>query len=123
MHNLGIPADKNYTLPANEDHVSTIIDWGKKKIQYLMHNNIKVENLIFDPGIGFGKTAEQSLAIVERAEEFKTLGVPLLFGHSRKSFLSLFNKSRDDATIEISKILIKKGIDYLRLHDVSLSGI
>ncbi len=78
--------------------------------------------MIFDPGIGFGKTHKQSLEIVMNAEKFKDFGVEVLIGHSEKSFLTLFTDKpagqRGEETKRFSKILAKKNIDYIRVHDV-----
>lgn len=78
--------------------------------------------VIADIGIGFGKTPEQNFELVSRAGEFKSLGVPLLVGHSRKSFLSkTFDFSQnelDEATCTISSKLILDDVNILRIHDV-----
>ncbi len=78
--------------------------------------------VIADIGIGFGKTVEQNFELLNRAEEFKSLGVPLLVGHSRKSFLfKTFDFTRDEldeATTAISTQLISSGVNILRIHDV-----
>jgi dihydropteroate synthase len=83
--------------------------------------------LIYDPGIGFGKTAEQSLALITRAREIKQSGGRWLYGHSRKSFMKLFEvppttatlHPRDALTLQFSRALAEAGIDYLRVHDVA----
>lgn len=78
--------------------------------------------VIADIGIGFGKTVEQNFELLNRAKEFKSLGVPLLVGHSRKSFLfKTFDFTRDEldeATTAISTQLISSGVNILRIHDV-----
>lgn len=117
MHSLTVPADKNVTLPADCDVITTLIEWAKPRI-----DTLKSEKLIFDPGLGFGKTVAQSWRIIEEAERFKALGVPILIGHSRKSFLNLPMEERDAATATISRKLAAKGIDYLRVHNVPLNA-
>lgn len=122
MHNLGIPADKNIIMPKGCDLIAEISDWAKYKIMLLDKCGISIERLIFDPGIGFGKDAEQSMHLINNAEKFRSIGTALLYGHSRKSFLNLitnkpFNQ-RDPETIEASILLAKKGVDYLRVHNV-----
>ncbi len=122
MHSLSIPAERARTLPETTDPVQAILAWAKKKIAALEQNGIAHDRLIFDPGIGFGKTAEQSLTLLKRIAHFKELGVPIMVGHSRKSFLSLFThapaENRDAATAVVSYYLAKKGIEYLRVHNV-----
>lgn len=123
MHSLSIPADKTITLPEEEDPVQAVLAWGKHQLATLEEAGIARSRIIFDPGIGFGKTAEQSWALIHGIRSFETLGVPLLVGHSRKSFLStITNKAfadRDAETLIVSKELIAAGVAYLRVHDVS----
>ncbi len=122
MHSLTIPADKNITLPENINVVEHLKIWALEKINFLKSKNLKTENLIFDVGIGFGKTISQNWDIVNNAEEFLSLETPVLIGHSEKSFLSkITDKPAGErllATCQISKILAEKNIDYLRLHKV-----
>ncbi len=124
MHNLGIPADPKKVLSSNHDPVDVIRIWAQEKIEEL---GISKSRLIFDPGIGFGKTAEQSVEILKRISEFRNLGVRLMVGHSRKSFLKLFTnaepKDRDAETLTISRFLASEGVEYLRVHDVVLHAI
>jgi dihydropteroate synthase len=116
MHNLGVPADKNKTLPADADVIETLLHWAKNKITQLTNAGIAQNRLIFDAGIGFGKNAEQSWQIINNIAKLKTLPVPILIGHSRKSFLGDVDK--DAATIKASITMAKQGVDYLRVHDV-----
>lgn len=80
------------------------------------------DQIILDPGIGFGKTVEQNLEIVRRLDEFKQLGFPLLLGVSRKSFigytLNLPPDQRLEGTLAACVIGIQRGADILRVHDV-----
>lgn len=122
MHNLGIPADKNKIIPADKSALEEVFVWGRNKIRMLEDKGINRDKIIFDPGIGFGKTAEQSLELVRSAAQFKKLGVEIMYGHSRKSFLSLFTDKpaidRDEETYKVSVFLASQGIAYLRVHDV-----
>ena len=116
MHSLSVPADKNIVLPADADVADMLITWAEQRFAALEKAGIVRERIIFDPGLGFGKTAAQSWKIIEDIHHFDVLGVPLLIGHSRKSFLGEGN--RDAKTLDISKQLIAKGVNYLRVHDV-----
>jgi dihydropteroate synthase len=119
MHNLGVPADKNIILPAGADPVALIIKWAAGRISELEKHGVDKSRLIFDPGLGFGKDATQSWEIVNRIQEFKILGVKILVGHSRKSFLNATTLlEKDSATLALSINLAQKGVDYLRVHDV-----
>jgi len=80
------------------------------------------ENIILDPGIGFGKTVEQNLELLDRLDEIRALGYPLLLGPSRKSFigytLNLPPEERLEGTAASVAIGIARGADIVRVHDV-----
>ncbi len=82
------------------------------------------EHIILDPGIGFGKTVEQNLELLDRLGEIRSLGFPLLLGPSRKSFigftLDLPPEQRIDGTSAAVAIGIARGADIVRVHDVSM---
>lgn len=126
MHHLTLPANKTHIIDRHADVVTQVLDWGKAQLDLLIHEGFDQSRLIFDPGIGFGKSAEQSLKLIQHAHEFKTLGLPVLIGHSRKSFYSLFTAypphERDLETSITSYVLSNQGIDYLRVHDVESSA-
>jgi dihydropteroate synthase len=67
MHALGMPANPALTLPPKCDVVREILKWKAKVTERAVAHGIATHRLIYDPGIGFGKTAEQSLALIERA--------------------------------------------------------
>lgn len=119
MHHLGVPVSQSKLIPLNEDPVAHVYQWAEKRLQEL---DISPERLIFDIGIGYGKTAEQSIALIKNISLFKSLGIRLLVGHSRKSFLSLVTHKptteRDIETIAISNFLADQHIDFLRIHNV-----
>lgn len=81
-------------------------------------------HIILDPGIGFGKTVEQNLALIDRLDEVKALGYPLLVGPSRKSFigytLDLPPDERVEGTAAAVAICIDRGADIVRVHDVDV---
>lgn len=85
-------------------------------------HGIRDENIILDPGIGFGKTVDQNLELVERLREIKALGYPLLIGPSRKSFigytLDLPPEERLEGTAAVVALCIERGADIIRVHDV-----
>src|SRR6185295_16585700 len=96
---------KDIVMPESEDVVEALIAFAEGRIAALEMMGIAHDRIIFDPGIGFGKTAAQSLAIINSIRQFETLGVPLLVGHSRKSFLTQFAMNRDEATLAVSRQL------------------
>ena len=132
MHSLSIPADPTHTLPENTDTIKVLTKWGKERIQTLTAAHIDPSRIILDPGIGFGKTAEQSLEILRNIRTLKKAWntqvtshqspVTILIGHSRKSFLKLFTdkpaSERDPETHAISLYLATQGVEYLRVHDI-----
>ena len=122
MHSLGVPADKAVTLPPDCDVVARILEWKTAVTQKAANRGVAKERLVYDPGIGFGKTAEQSLALIAAAATLKASGGRWLYGHSRKSFMKHTGAAdmaaRDAMTLEISVRLAEAGIDYLRVHDV-----
>ncbi|TAK72848.1 MAG: dihydropteroate synthase [Gammaproteobacteria bacterium] len=126
MHHMSIPASRDVVLPRDQDVVELVYEWGAKQLESLERRGIPRERMIFDPGVGFGKVPEHSLMLVKEAETFKQLGVRLLIGHSRKSFLSLFTghpaAERDVETIAMSFYLAKHQVDYLRVHEVEMSA-
>jgi 2-amino-4-hydroxy-6-hydroxymethyldihydropteridine diphosphokinase/dihydropteroate synthase len=102
--------------------MSTLCEWAEERIDLLANLGISRDKIILDPGIGFGKTALQSLSLLREIDRLKAYGLKLLVGHSRKSFLNLItsapNSKRDWDTVGISHYLQRKGIDYLRIHNV-----
>jgi dihydropteroate synthase len=80
------------------------------------------ENIILDPGIGFGKTVEQNLELLNRVDEIRLLGYPVLIGPSRKSFigytLDLPPDQRLEGTAAAVAVSIVRGADIVRVHDV-----
>ena len=95
----------------------------KKSIQAALDAGVPRENIIIDPGVGFGKTVEQNVEIVRRLAELKALGRPILLGTSRKSFighvLDLPVDQRLEGTAATVAIGIANGADIVRVHDVA----
>ena len=126
MHSLSVPAGGVH-LPNECDPVEEVRLWAETKLEELEAQGILLERIIFDPGIGFGKTTEQSITLLKRIGEFTTLPVRLLVGHSRKAFLKSFVKSgsaekardRDPESIGVSLRLTESGCDILRVHNPS----
>ena len=124
-HNLGLPASPDITIDEKQNAIEEIKKWGTEKINTLKSEyNISKERIIFDVGIGFGKTPQQSLYILENIQEFKTLGTEIYVGHSRKSFLKLFSQKnteeKDILTANFSA-KIANHVNYIRIHNVSLT--
>ena len=123
MHSLGVLADAQVTLPVGCDVVAEILQWKEAVTRKATGRGVAKERLVYDPGIGFGKTAEQSLALVQGAAQLKASGGRWLVGHSRKSFMKQLGavemSARDAMTLEFSQALAVAGIDYLRVHAIA----
>ncbi len=117
------------------DIMSAVISDLKRAIKQALSAGMPWENIIVDPGIGFGKTQEQNLEVLQRLEEFQTLGRPILLGSSRKSFIGWVldltpeqrpnevafvppGDQRLEGTAATIAIGIAKGADIVRVHDV-----
>lgn len=106
----------------NRDIMACISDFLQNSIQIGLEAGIAVDNFIVDPGIGFGKTPQQNLAVMARLEELRALGCPILLGTSRKRFigeaLNLPVEDRAEGTAATVVIGITKGVNIVRVHDV-----
>ena len=117
------------------DIMSAVVSDLKRAIEQASDAGVPWENIIIDPGIGFGKTQEQNLEVLRRLEELQVLGRPILLGSSRKSFigwvLDLTPEQRSsevafvppgdqrlEGTAATIAIGIAKGVDIVRVHDV-----
>ncbi|MCH9010807.1 MAG: dihydropteroate synthase [Chloroflexi bacterium] len=120
----GVPV----VLMHNQDHtryddlVPDIISELGKMTDNAVSSGVKPENIILDPGMGFGKTAEHNLEILRRLEELGVLGRPLLIGMSRKStighVLGLPVEERVEGSSATVALSIAGGADIVRVHDV-----
>ncbi len=124
MHNLGIPASKTQLLPESCKPTTEVNQWFSQQINVLSQY-IDKNRIILDPGIGFGKSPEQSLQLIKDAKLFQQHNLPLLYGHSRKSFLQLPPSSsieeKDKKTALFSAQLSCDNVDYLRVHNIRLN--
>jgi len=119
MHIKGKPKTMQ-SSPVYADVVSEVYGYLAKQTQ--IASNEGIAKIIVDPGIGFGKRTEDNLTLIERIEDFKSLGFPILIGLSRKSFigniLNLPIEERDDATNALNLFAICKGARIIRTHNV-----
>ena len=125
MHQLSLPVDPNLTLAADRDPFTAVEEWLRESLERWDKAGLDLNRIIFDPGIGFGKTARQSWELLRRASEFRQHGLRVLVGHSRKSFFRPYfgddMQSRDQATVGVSLDLCDQGVDIIRVHDVPLN--
>lgn len=94
----------------------------RNRIDYLRNCGMSTDNVIVDPGIGFGKTKMQNIEMLRNIDILHDFGVSVMVGHSRKSFITAFSNTpsheRDIESIAISSYLHDRKIEYLRVHDV-----
>ncbi|SPN73873.1 Dihydropteroate synthase,dihydropteroate synthase,dihydropteroate synthase,Pterin binding enzyme [Chlamydia serpentis] len=122
-HSSSLPLNPKNTLLFAKPTSEQLLRWGKEQLEKFSYIGLDINQVIFDPGIGFGKSAVQSLTMLREIAKLRQLGCRILVGHSRKSFLSLIGnydpKDRDWETIGLSVLLQKQGVDYLRVHNVN----
>ncbi len=122
QHSNGTPENMQ-DAPVYENFVDEIYFDLKRKINFAISKGVKKENIIIDPGIGFGKTRENNFEIIKRLEELKGLGCPVMLGISRKSLLNMANEdnhTKDIFTTALNALAVEHGADYLRVHNVKM---
>jgi len=123
MHMQGTP----YTMqlnPVYQDVLKEINDFFQERIDFCLTKGILKENIMLDPGIGFGKNLEHNLTILANLKTFKEFGLPLVVGASRKSFIDKISPSspsqRLGGCLAAALVSACEGINILRVHDVLL---
>jgi dihydropteroate synthase len=109
--------------PRYADVVREVRDFLAERAEHAVAAGVEPENVILDPGIGFGKTLEHNLALLRHLDELVALGFPVLVGASRKSFLGRITgveEARDRVlgTVAANVIAYEKGATLFRVHDV-----
>jgi len=109
----------NITFP---DIISTVLSCLKQSIEQASRAGVSQDNIIIDPGIGFGKTQEQNAELIGRLDELRILQKPILLASSRKSMISsILNLPPEECregTLATTTIGIASGVDMVRVHDV-----
>jgi dihydropteroate synthase len=123
MHMQGSPETMQVD-PHYGSLFSEIIAFLENRIQFATENGVKREQVVVDPGIGFGKTIAHNLMLVRELERFQALNRPILLGASRKRFIgAILNRPVEDrevGTAVIHSFAIAAGVHLLRVHDVAL---
>ncbi len=96
----------------------------EEKLELLRSKGIKHNNIILDPGIGFGKNLKHNMSLIHNISIFHSLGFPILVGNSRKSFIKELSGNNDSkfrigGTIASTIYLMMQGVQILRIHDVN----
>ena len=123
QHTLGTPENMQKN-PKYKNELLDIYDFFEEKIKLLRSKGIKHNNIILDPGIGFGKKLKHNMNLIRRVSIFHSLGFPILVGNSRKRFIKDISKKNDSytrigGTISSSLYLMTQGVQILRIHDVN----
>ena len=116
-HTKGTPENMQNN-PQYKNVVDDVYKDLQKKILFLNELGFSKKKLIVDIGLGFGKTVEHNFELIRNLDDFKSLGCPLLVGHSRKSFLKEINSDIETATQVLSLYLLSTGANILRVHNV-----
>jgi len=121
MHRRGNPGTMQ-SLARYGDMIEEIRRELDESIRLALKNGAAADQIVIDPGIGFAKTAEHSLEVIRRVEEFQTLGYPILLGASRKSFIGHVTGretgEREFAHVAAAVYALMHGVSILRVHDV-----
>ena len=121
MHRRGTP-ETMQLMTDYDDLIGEVMRELSQSMEIAESHGISNDQLVIDPGIGFSKTVEQNLELIERLGEFKRLGRPILVGPSRKSFIGAITKASPDkrlvGTIAACVLAVERGVNLLRVHDV-----
>ena len=121
-HSQGTPENMQIK-PSYKNVLLDIYDFFEEKIKFLRTKGVKHNNIIIDPGIGFGKNLKHNMNLIRDISIFHTLGFPVLVGVSKKRFIKELSgindtKNRAGGTVASSLYLIMQGVQILRVHDV-----
>ena len=123
QHSLGNPENMQNN-PSYKNELLDIYDFFEDKIKFLRSKGIKHNNIIIDPGIGFGKKLKHNMNLIRSISIFHALGFPILLGVSRKRFIKDLSgkndtKERLGGTISSSIFAMLQGVQILRTHDTN----
>ena len=123
MHMKGDPSNMQENTNYNSI-IDDIMFFFEQRIDIALKRGVDRENIIIDPGIGFGKTVFDNDKIIRCLSRFKIFDIPVLIGLSRKSFLSIDNDkpiNRLESSLSVASIAINNGADIIRVHDIEKS--
>jgi len=110
--------------PKYKNVLLDIYDYFEERIKYTRFRGIKHNNIIIDPGIGFGKNLKHNITLISKISLFHSLGFPILLGMSRKRFIKDISKNNDSkqrlgGSIGSALFALMQGVQILRVHDVN----
>jgi len=130
MHRKGNPQTMQDN-PAYDDVVNDVLSFLTDRIDFALSRGLRKEQLLADPGFGFGKTVEHNVELLRRFDSFSSLNVPLVVGASRKSFIGkilggaerpLPPEDRLEGTLAVHLWAAARGAHILRVHDVGATA-
>ena len=109
--------------PSYNNVLLDIYDFFENKLKYLRNEGIKHNNIILDPGIGFGKNLKHNITLLKNISIFHSLGLPVMLGLSRKRFIKDISRENDTqerigGTVSSCIQAYLQGVQILRVHDV-----
>ncbi len=124
MHSQGTPENMQIA-PQYDDVVAEVLEFFEERMHFLTQAGLPEENIVLDPGIGFGKNLEHNLALLREIDRFYSFGRPLLVGFSNKGLwkdlLKLEKEPRQNATQAGTAVMAVKGVAIHRVHAVDLT--
>lgn len=124
MHRRGNPSTMK-NLEVYQDVIDEVLAELRDSVDCALAAGVEREQLVIDPGIGFAKNKEQNLKLIQGIDRFWTLGLPLMLGVSRKSFLGELTgqpvEKRDAATLAVTAFAFLKQIELIRVHEIEMT--
>ena len=121
MHMRGTPQTMQDD-PVYQNATAEILEYLIQRKAWLIERGVDEQKICLDPGIGFGKTHEHNLQLINQSHQFHQTGCPILIGHSRKGFIGKLigdkDANRDAGSLGISVSLAMKGVQVIRVHEV-----
>ena len=122
MHAQGDPATMQKD-PSYDDVLLDVYDFLEERVAWLVAQGVARDQIMVDPGIGFGKTLDHNLALLARLSLFHSLGCPILLGASRKAFIKVIGRAEDPmrrvgGSVAVALEGIAQGVQVVRVHDV-----
>ena len=124
LHHMQGTPNTMQKKPSYDNVLLDIYDYFEKKIKLIRNKKIKHNNIILDPGIGFGKKLKHNITLISQVSIFHSLGYPIMLGLSKKRFIKDLSGSndsieRDGGTISSCLYSLMQGVQILRIHNVN----
>jgi len=121
MHSLNAPVDPD-DVRQYDDVVDDVLAELQERVLLAEKAGLDRERIVVDPGLGFGKAPAESFELLDRLDELRALGCPVMVGHSHKSMFELAGATAGDApdaTVAATALAAERGADVIRVHDVA----